>query len=891
VDKPEREPFQWKGYLLAFTFTAVALLLRIATAPRSTGRSPYSIFYLSVALAGAFGGWGPGVFALIIGAIAGSYHLTGPGAYRPLPAFLIISGLLMTLTAGQRRAKLAAQRALAMADERGRQLEAEIQQRRLAEESERLQRQWLEVTLASIGDGVIAADTEGRIAFLNQTAATLTGWRREDALGQAIDSVFVIRNEETGEPVENPVDRAIREGVVTGLANHTILLARDGSRIPIDDSGAPIIGSDGRILGAVLIFRDVTEARAQSAALVARDRMIDFAHDAIIMMGADRRISFWNSGAEELYGFTAAEASDQVTHDLLHTRGSLSPVEVDEILRVNSRWEGELTHTCKDGHTVVVESRQVRIPGIEGQPDGILEVNRDITERKRAAATAEEGKRTLDALLAHVPEGIAIADATGRVRAISRVGLDLAGAADAGSVTFRLRSGEGVAAQESLPLARALAGEIVTVEEWSMELPGGGTIPILCGAAPIRDSAGRIDGALFVWRDISQRKEMEEKLRETAKLESLGVLAGGIAHDFNNLLTGVLGNATLLQDMVAADAAAVRCARSIATSAEHASRLTQQMLAYSGRGRFVIEPIDLSAYIGELVPLLQASISKSVELRFQLDGNLPLVEADSAQLQQLVMNLIVNAAEACAPDRGTVDIKTCVQEIDAAYLQSMRADDGVGPGRFVMLEVKDSGRGMDAATQARIFEPFFTTKFTGRGLGLAAVQGIVRGHRGMIRVTSAPGAGATFRVLMPASAKTQPDSKRPVDVSPVPAASGGILLVDDEETVRSVARTALERLGYRVTLAASGKEAVERLQEEGAGIRLMILDMTMPGMSPEEIITRVRALSPELPVLLSSGFSESEALQRFAGQNLAGFLQKPYTVGMLRDKIRDALRQ
>ena len=259
--------------------------------------------------------------------------------------------------------------------------------------------------------------------------------------------------------------------------------------------------------------------------------------------------------------------------------------------------------------------------------------------------------------------------------------------------------------------------------------------------------------ALALMTDITERKQAEERLRQTQKLESLGLLAGGVAHDFNNLLVGVIGNASLAQELLPPGNPAAELLDGVIKTGEQAAHLTRQMLAYSGKGRFVVEALDLSALIPEIGGLVRPSISKKIALHFDLEEDLPPIEADRGQIQQVFMNLVLNAAEAIGSHDGLISVRTGVQNVDDAYVRLHPEAAELKPGEYVFLEVRDTGCGMDDATRAKIFDPFFSTKFTGRGLGLAAVAGIVRGHKGAISVTSAPGQGSCFTVLFPAAAR------------------------------------------------------------------------------------------------------------------------------------------
>jgi CheY-like chemotaxis protein len=320
------------------------------------------------------------------------------------------------------------------------------------------------------------------------------------------------------------------------------------------------------------------------------------------------------------------------------------------------------------------------------------------------------------------------------------------------------------------------------------------------------------------------------------------------------------------------------------------------MLAYSGKGRFVVEPTDLNELIHEIAQMLGVSISKKAQLRIRCASELPRVEADPSQLRQLVMNLLVNASDALGDQSGVVSIATSVRRCDRAELSQMWLDENLPVGRYVCLEVEDQGCGMDAEALGRIFDPFFTTKFTGRGLGLAVVLGIVRGHKGAIRVRSTPGKGTIFQVLLPVL--EQPPSHATPGREPAQLWTGGgrVLLVDDEEMVRTVGEQMLTRLGFSVVTAPDGHAALELVRANLAGpvaerFVCVLLDLTMPRMDGEETCRALGRLRPNLPVVLSSGYSEQEVLRRFEGLCLAGFAQKPYVLKTLREAMRQALEK
>jgi PAS domain S-box-containing protein len=386
-----------------------------------------------------------------------------------------------------------------------------------------------------------------------------------------------------------------------------------------------------------------------------------------------------------------------------------------------------------------------------------------------------------------------------------------------------------------------------------------------------------------------ERRRFESQLHQTQKLESLGVLAGGIAHDFNNLLVGVLGNADLaLSELPTAHPARENLA-DLEKAARRAADLCRQLLAYSGKGRFAIEKLDLSALVRDMAHMLEIGISRSVHLRYELADKLPAIEGDATQLRQVVMNLITNAGEAIGDQSGSVTLVTGAMDCDRQYLQELHPHTLEG-GVFVYLEVTDTGCGMDKATVARMFEPFFTTKFTGRGLGLAAVQGIVKGHGGVIKVYSEPGRGTSVKVLFPAAGAPVAPAQPLLPLTPAWKGEGTILLVDDDATVLETATRMLTKAGFTVLTARDGREAVEVFRTRQSAIRCVVLDLTMPQMGGEAAFRELRRLQPNVRVLLSSGYNEQEVVQRFAGKRLTGFVQKPYQSAALLQALEAVLR-
>ena len=397
-------------------------------------------------------------------------------------------------------------------------------------------------------------------------------------------------------------------------------------------------------------------------------------------------------------------------------------------------------------------------------------------------------------------------------------------------------------------------------------------------------------------RDITEQKraaaeheKLEQQIQHTQKLESLGVLAGGIAHDFNNLLTGIVGSADLAGLTLTGDHPAQGHLSIVREASQRATELCQQMLAYSGRSSFKVESVNLSRMAAKMGGLLRVSVSKQVQLALHLADDLPAVEADAVQVRQILLNLVVNASEAMGEQGGQLEVTTNVRQCTPADLDSPYVDYALPGGEYVFLRVSDTGCGMDQETLARLFDPFFSTKFAGRGLGLAAVLGIVRGHSGSIRVDSAVGRGTTFEVLLPASDRRTAPSSRPSQCANW-CGRGRVLLVDDETHVREVGALMLEQLGFKVHAVDGGRSAIAAFREDADAFSLAIVDVTMPDMNGGQVFRELRKIRPDMKVVLASGHSQQEITAQFSGEGLAGILQKPFTLETLRNKLEAALQ-
>jgi signal transduction histidine kinase len=467
---------------------------------------------------------------------------------------------------------------------------------------------------------------------------------------------------------------------------------------------------------------------------------------------------------------------------------------------------------------------------------------------------------------------------------------------------FRTGKPENLAEQEQ----RASPQAYWSYEMWAVlgldERPAGVMIQVtdVTDAAIFRRQARAMNEALVVSavrqhelidtiaQGEKQKRELEAQMFQAQKLESLGVLAGGIAHDLNNMLTPVLGYVELAAKTLPEGAPAAPMLDEAGKNARRAADLVQQILAYAGKGRFIIQLVDLSGLVRDMGGLLEAAVSINAKLEYDLAPALPFVEADATQLRQVVMNLVKNASEALAELPGTITMRTgLIAAASPPPCASGRKTD-LPKGPAVFLEVSDSGCGMTADVVEKVFDPFFTTKFTGRGLGLAVVQGIVRGHHGALQVHSAPHKGSTFRLLLPCSERTSP---APAVSKPSTAwhASGTILVIDDDERVLDIVQHLLQFAGLSVLIATAGEDGLATFRKDPQRIKAVLLDLTMPKTSGLEIARALRLLRPDLPILLMSGYSVEEASRQCEGLGIAGFVQKPFDSSGLLTAIQQAL--
>ncbi len=684
----------------------------------------------------------------------------------------------------------------------------------------------------------------------------------------------------------------------TDLRNSELdVLLPSGRLMHMLGNACPLRDAAGQVRGCVGAFLDITERRhAEQALRESEERfrsLADGCPAVIWVSDAEGNARFVNRAYREFFGVTYEQVEGMKWRPLIHPDDE--PEYVEAFLRgVRERApvRAEARARRADGQWRWIATYAEPRFSAGGEFLGHGGVSPDITERKQAEQALAEAVQRLNAHMDNSPLAVIEFDPQFRVTRWSKEAERVFG-----------WSGEEVLGRTIEEMRWVHEDDVEAVRRISEEMlrgtqprnmhvnrnyrKDGSVVECEWYNSAIYDGQGTLTSILAQALDITDRKRTEERLRQAQKMESIALLAGGVAHDFNNLLVGVIGNASLALEMLPPESPAEELLHRIVKSGEQAAHLTKQMLAYSGKGRFVIEPVDLSDVVREVTDLVRATAPKKIALQLDFEPEIPPIEADRSQIHQVLMNLVINAAEAIGNEQGLIAIQTGIRRVDDKFIQELAGWD-IQPGNYVFLEVRDTGSGMDEAVKAKIFDPFFTTKFQGRGLGLAAVAGIVRGHKGAIRVRSAPGRGASFLLLFPAmdSGRAARAATDRTSAAQEFKAAGPILVVDDEETVRDVVKHSLERRGCEVLLAGSASEALDVLRHHADTVSLIILDLSMPDMSGREVLPKLLEINPRVDVVVSSGYAAPDALRLFQGMPVAGFIQKPYTAQRVVEIVR-----
>ncbi len=770
----------------------------------------------------------------------------------------------------------------------------------------------LAVTLESIGDGVISTDRSGTITLMNRAAENITGWNEEEAVGRPLTEVFPIINKNTRKPCVSPVEEVLETGRAVSLANHTVLICRDGTEKILADSCAPIRDNEGNIIGVVLAFRDVTKQRQSEHRLLEKLRESEKRYRDLFENSIDIQFIFDREGNYMEVNNEFIRESGYEREKIIGTHFGVLP-HPDEMALVLDAYEKALTGETsnfemrsknKDGKFVWYSFVNRPIFNDKGEVVAIHCIARNIDEKKRAERALRESEEKLRRsekryrdLFDSVSDLIYTQDLEGRFMNGNRAMTSIFGyeleefigrkAADfmkpeLGEL-FYTEYLEGIKKKghyQGISSYFTKDGRKIYLEFRSNLIRPADGEPFISGIA--RDVTDRV----LAQREI---EKLNKQMLQAQKMEAIGTLAGGIAHDFNNLLQGILGYTQILameKDKGDPDIARLQ---QIEKAAHRASELTQQLLTFSRKVESRKRPVDLNHEVEQVEKILKRTIPKMIDIELNLEKNLEAISADPSQLEQIIMNLGVNARDAM-PEGGKLLLETENVILDEEFCKDHL---GARPGKYALLRISDTGIGMDMKTLEHIFDPFFTTKEVGKGtgLGLAMVYGIVKSHEGYIMCASEPGDGTTFKIYFPVMegipARFETEAKNNEATSE--RGSETILLVDDEEILRDIGRDILETFGYTVLLAPDGESALELYKERRKHISLVILDLIMPGMGGKQCLEKLLKINPDTKVVIASGYSIDGHAKDALKAGAKAFVSKPYELNKMLQAVRSVL--
>ena len=788
----------------------------------------------------------------------------------------------------------------------------DITERKRAEVALRASEELFRGLLELLPVGVYSCDREGLIKHYNRRAVEL--WGRTPALNDTgerfcgnfkmywPDGTFIPRD-------QTPMAEVLRTGVeMRGV--EAVFERPDQSRITVEVHITPLKDAEGKVTGAINCFQDITERKRRLEALKESERQLaaaqQIAHVGNFEYNLTTRAESWSDELYRIMGLRPKEVTPGWERFSEHVhpddRGFIRQI-IEKALQDYQPFSYECRLLRPDGTVRTMMTRGEVSIDETGKPVMLRVVGQDITELKQAEIERDIERQLLKALIDQLPVGVLVCDMEGRyIKTNQRVCEILGIGCDAleGMTVEEIRQLVKATNPEGTPLTDAETPTLVALRtqqpansaETIITTPGGEVRRVTANAAPVIVDGEAPFGSVTVITDVTEQYALQEQLRQSQKMESIGTLAGGVAHDFNNLLTVILVNTQLSFRDVQPGTPLQERLIEIEKAGTRASTLTRQLLAFSRRQRLESKTINLNETINDFMKMLRRVIGEDIEVRIQESGHLHPVFADPAQIEQVVMNLAVNARDAM-PGGGGLTIETRNVELAEAY---QREHPYAKPGTYVQMTVSDTGAGMDAETKERIFEPFFTTKETGKGtgLGLSMVYGIIKQHGGLIEVESELGKGTTFYIYLPVDERAVKEEAQEV-LPPLRGGTETILVAEDEEALRALTRTVLEELGYTVLLAKDGAEAVAVYEANREKIALLLFDIVMPRMGGQEAYERIRSPNGPVPVIFMTGYSAEIVQYEFVKQNKfieeadAALMQKPYTVETLGRKVREVL--
>jgi len=743
------------------------------------------------------------------------------------------------------------------------------------------------ITLHSIGDAVIATDTCGNITKMNPVAEKLTGWSFEEAFDKPLHQVFHIVNAKTRKPIINPVQQVLENNKIVGLANHTILIAKNGLEYQIADSAAPIKNSQNIIQGVVLVFYDVTKEYEMREKIFHSEKryrtMMESMEDPILICSPDFHIEYMNPAMIRRTGY---DATGEVCYKAMHNLDEKCSWCVCKKVLKGNTLHYEIT-SPKDNKTYhIANSPIVHSDGSVSK----LTVYRDVTNIKKADKALRENEEKFRSLIESAPAGIVICDENETITMWNNSAENI----------FGFTADEIIGKNVSLLMPKTY---YTMHHEGLQHLAASGQGKHIGKALELEGK--RKDGSIFplelsisTWKlledrffavivyDISERQELETRLQQAQKLETIGTLAGGIAHDFNNILFPILGHAEMLLNDLSNEDPSKESVQEIHVSALRAKDLVQQILTFSRQEKNEMRLMKIQPILNEVLKMIRSTIPATIDISSRIEKRCGVIKADPTQIHQLIMNLLTNAYHSIEENVGKIKVQLSRVELD----QQALANPDMIPGLYNCLAVSDTGIGMVESVKKRIFEPFFTTKEHGKGtgLGLSVAHGIVKSMNGGIRVLSKPGKGTEILVYFPIQqssfARNGSGAKNVIQKG-----VEKILLVDDEKPILQMVQRVLERLGYKVSSRISSIEALEAFRSNPDKYDLVITDLAMPKMPGDKLAVELLKIKPDIPIILNTGFSDKITPELAKKQGIKGVLMKPIVMKDLTQMIRDII--
>jgi PAS domain S-box-containing protein len=778
-------------------------------------------------------------------------------------------------------------------------LSEDITARKRAEEESRASQRLLRTVMDALPHNIYVKDLDGRYLLVNRSMAAFHKLTPEDLIGKRLEELTLPQPEQVRWLLET--DRQVIEaGRMLDWADLRVTLT-DGRTTIRRLHKLPLRDGEGRIQGVVGISQDITQEKHIEEQLRASHRLLQTVIDTVpnLLTVKDREgryllvnkawIAHFGVPAAQALGHTLEELGVRPARDTEHVRS----MDEEVLLRGKAFVQREYARQLPDGSVEHYLNFRTPLRDDAGAVTGVVGTVVDVTVLKRVEEELRASRQLLQTAFDLMPIWVFVKDTHSRIGMVNRRMLDDHGLTPDAVVREKPKFLSTGLTDEQRRMYDALDRRVLETRQQAelvgdVTLPNGETRRYRTIRVPLLGDGGEPVGIVGISEDVTERERAQRAMQQAQKLESLGVLAGGIAHDFNNLLVSVLGYAHLAATELPHDSPVQPLVRHIETAGRRASDLCNQMLAYAGKASFQVSRVQLNELIREMTELMGVSLTRNIRLLFDFAERLPELEVDATQLRQVVMNLVINASEAIGERPGAITVRTGVRQVDAAMLREFVTDPDLPEGPYVFLEVTDTGSGMDADTLNRIFDPFFTTKFSGRGLGLAAVLGIVRGHAGALRVASTPGAGTMFCLLLPPA---QGIAKAPAErESPAPfRGSGTVLVVDDEPAIRELIELVLQALGFVVATAGDGNAALEAARRLDSALCAVLMDVGMPGLSSEETLRGMREAGLQAPVIVMSGHAATEVRERFAGLPVAAFLAKPFTGADVRARLEQVL--